>query len=79
MVINEIRQKYSISQLRAVFKSMIRNCQWCKVNKVVPHVPQARLASFKAPFTYTGMDFYGPINVTINRHKESDMVVYLHA
>ncbi|XP_059221277.1 uncharacterized protein LOC131995952 [Stomoxys calcitrans] len=33
-------------------------------------LPRARLASFTSPFAYTGMDFFGPILVTVNRHKE---------
>lgn len=33
-------------------------------------LPKARVASFVAPFTFTGIDFFGPIMVTVNRHKE---------
>ena len=74
--INEIRQKYSISRLRATYKTILRNCQMCKIKKAMPQNPQmaklpyARVASYVAPFTFTGIDFFGPIMVTINRHKE---------
>lgn len=33
-------------------------------------LPRARLASYSAPFTYTGLDFFGPILVNVNRHSE---------
>ncbi|XP_075162909.1 uncharacterized protein LOC142235544 [Haematobia irritans] len=75
-VVNEIRQKYSISKLRATVKSVVRCCQLCKISKVIPKNPQmgrlphARVAAYAAPFSYTGLDFFGPILVTVNRHKE---------
>lgn len=74
--INEIRQKFSISRLRTTFKTITRSCQMCKIHKAIPQSPQmaklprARLASFGAPFSFTGIDFFGPILVTVNRHKE---------
>ena len=52
----------------------------CKIRKAVPKNPQmaklprARVASFGAPFTFTGMDFFGPIFVTVNRHNEKRYV-----
>lgn len=48
----------------------------CKVSKAEPTYPQmarlprARLSAHVAPFTFTGLDFFGPILVTVNRHKE---------
>ncbi|XP_075160331.1 uncharacterized protein LOC142233319 [Haematobia irritans] len=74
--INEIRQKYYIPRLRTTFKKIIRKCQMCKVKKAQPACPQmaklprARLSAYVAPFTYTGLDFFGPIMVTVNRHRE---------
>ncbi|XP_073815948.1 uncharacterized protein [Musca autumnalis] len=74
--VNEIRQQYSINKLRTAYKHVTRNCQWCKVYKVKPNVPlmaklpRARLASFESPFSYTGLDFFGPLMVTVGRHKE---------
>lgn len=48
----------------------------CKIKNVVPVIPQmanfprARLSSFQSPFTFTGLDFFGPMFVVVNRHKE---------
>lgn len=71
-VINEIRQKYVIPQLRAVLKNVIKNCQICKNRKAKPApplmgpLPQARLM-YTQPFTYMGIDFFGPMLITVGR------------
>lgn len=75
-VINELRQLYQIPRLRAAYKKVAKLCQMCKIGKVMPRTPQmaklprARLSSYVAPFTFTGLDFFGPIYVIVNRHKE---------
>lgn len=74
--INELRQKYYIPRLRTIYKKVIRKCQMCKIKKTQPKVPQmaklpkARISAYVSPFTFTGLDFFGPILVTVNRHKE---------
>lgn len=76
IVINELRQKFSISRLRAELKKVVFNCQLCKNEKSKPSVPEmaplppARMSSFTRPFTYTGIDYFGPIYVTIGRKTE---------
>jgi hypothetical protein len=37
--------------------------------------PRHRLAPFQRPFTYMGLDFFGPCNITIYRHKEKCYVL----
>lgn len=75
-VVNEIRQRFYIPKLRAVVKSIIRCSQMCRIKKAAPNYPQmaklpeARLASFCPPFTYTGVDYFGPMMVTVGRHTE---------
>lgn len=55
---------------------MVRNCQKCAVQRAKPHNPQmaahpkCRLAAYQTPFTYTGMDFFGPIDVKVGRRNE---------
>lgn len=74
--VNEIRQRYYIPHLRALLKTAVRKCQSCRIRKAVPTnpqmavIPEARLAAFCPPFTYTGVDYFGPILVTVGRHKE---------
>ncbi|KAI8120436.1 hypothetical protein CVS40_8253 [Lucilia cuprina] len=69
--INEIRQVYYVPRLRTTFKKVIRKCQMCKISKAEP---TARLSAHVAPFTFTGLDFFGPLRVTVNRHKEKEKV-----
>lgn len=75
-LVNEMRQRYYIPKLRVVSKYYIKECQMCKIKNTLPvgpqmaKLPRARLASFQSRFTFTGIDFFGPLLVTVNRHKE---------
>ncbi|XP_053686085.1 uncharacterized protein LOC128735625 [Sabethes cyaneus] len=72
-VVNEVRQRYHIPRLRTTVSSAAKACQWCRVYKSSPKTPRmaplplARMASFVRPFTYVGLDFFGPLTVTIGR------------
>ena len=72
-VLNEIRKKYVISNLRASIKEVRKNCQHCKIETTVPVPPQmaellpARLATGYPVFSYTGVDLFGPMMVVIGR------------
>lgn len=72
-VVNEVRQFYNIARLRTVVKQVTAACQWCKVAKAIPTVPRmaplpaARLSSFTRPFTYVGIDLFGPLLVKVGR------------
>ncbi|XP_053969225.1 uncharacterized protein LOC128870597 [Anastrepha ludens] len=71
--LNEVRQLFFIPKLRSLFKAVRRNCQVCKIANAAPQAPQmaqlptARLAAYSRPFTYVGIDYFGPILVTENR------------
>ncbi|XP_055601508.1 uncharacterized protein LOC129750567 [Uranotaenia lowii] len=74
-VVNEIRQCVYIPQIRSRVKIIINGCQWCKVYKTRPQVPRmaplpaARLSSFTRPFSYVGLDLFGPVSVKVGRSK----------
>ncbi|XP_055605041.1 uncharacterized protein LOC129753269 [Uranotaenia lowii] len=75
-VVNELRQKYQISQLRRVCDKIRRDCQMCKNARARPHppamasLPSSRLAAFARPFTYAGVDYFGPMSVVVGRRVE---------
>lgn len=75
-VVNEVRQKYFIPNLRTLLKRIIRTCQRCKNATAVPNppemaqLPSSRLAAFKLPFTHVGVDYFGPILVKVGRRQE---------
>lgn len=72
-VLDEIQQKYSIPGLRTIVNSVRNNCQKCKNTSAVPKIPEMallppeRLAVYTQPFTYVGVDYFGPILVVVGR------------
>ncbi|XP_053698718.1 uncharacterized protein LOC128745664 [Sabethes cyaneus] len=72
-VVNEMRQLYTIPRLRLVIKKAKRDCNYCKLRQARPTVPPmaplpvARLAHHERPFTYTGLDYFGPLLVKLGR------------
>lgn len=79
-VVNELRQEYWIPRMRVEVRRVKTQCQQCKLEKVKPitvemaPLPEARLAPYFRPFTYTGLDYFGPVYVTIGRRKEKRWV-----
>ncbi|CAK1585394.1 unnamed protein product [Parnassius mnemosyne] len=75
-VVNELRQRLYIRKIRPVVKTVVKSCLPCRLRKAKPaspstgNLPSARLAHHARPFTYTGLDYFGPIEVTVGRHRE---------
>ncbi|XP_065093220.1 uncharacterized protein LOC135713930 [Ochlerotatus camptorhynchus] len=75
-VINELRQRFHIPRIRVGFAKARKNCQRCKNETVIPRppimadLPPARLAAFTRPFTYVGVDYFGPMEVVLGRRVE---------
>ncbi|XP_065091129.1 uncharacterized protein LOC135712074 [Ochlerotatus camptorhynchus] len=72
-VVNEVRQRFWIPKLRAVVPRVSKDCQFCRIHKasaqppVMGPLPKVRLTPFIRPFTYTGLDYFGPILVKVGR------------
>ncbi|XP_055632412.1 uncharacterized protein LOC129772908 [Toxorhynchites rutilus septentrionalis] len=83
IVVNEVRQKYSIFRLRQSLANIRRNCQWCKNRDVLPQPPEmadlpaARLSAYTRPFAHVGVDYFGPIEVLVGRRAEKRWGVIL--
>ncbi|XP_053968485.1 uncharacterized protein LOC128869910 [Anastrepha ludens] len=75
-VINQIRGTYFINRLRVLYKRVRAECQKCKNHSSIPQPPQmaalpaARIAAFEWPFTYVGIDYFGPLLVIVGRRRE---------
>ncbi|XP_053968527.1 uncharacterized protein LOC128869954 [Anastrepha ludens] len=75
-VINQIRGTYFINRLRVLYKRVRAECQKCKNHSSIPQPPQmaalpaARIAAFERPFTYVGIDYFGPLLVIVGRRRE---------
>ncbi|XP_049307343.1 uncharacterized protein LOC125777139 [Bactrocera dorsalis] len=76
----EVRQRYWVPNIRRAMKKIISTCLICKISKCIPsqpmmgQLPKDRLTPFVRPFSYTGIDYFGPLNVTVGRRKEKRWV-----
>ncbi|XP_065075304.1 uncharacterized protein LOC135699056 [Ochlerotatus camptorhynchus] len=72
-VVNELRQRYNIPNLRQLVKKVAYTCQLCKIRKAIPRnppmaaLPPARLAMHVRPFSYVGLDYFGPLLTKVGR------------
>ncbi|KAJ0174641.1 hypothetical protein K1T71_009749 [Dendrolimus kikuchii] len=79
-VVNELRQHYWILRLRSTVRTVAHRCLFCKIRKSLPqapptgNLPQERMAHHKRCFTFTGLDYFGPVSVTIGRRREKRYV-----
>ena len=75
-VASDVRQTYWVLKLRTAVRRTWTVCQQCKNERAQPTPPQmghilnARIATFIRPFTHCGMDYFGPLTVTIGRRHE---------
>ncbi|XP_072934985.1 uncharacterized protein [Epargyreus clarus] len=75
-VTNDLRQRYWVVHLRPTVRAIERDCALCKRRKARPQVPatgylpRERLEPFKRPFSYCGMDYFGPMVVKVGRRRE---------
>ncbi|XP_065094607.1 uncharacterized protein LOC135715126 [Ochlerotatus camptorhynchus] len=64
---------FHVSEMRVAFKLARKQCQWCNIYKTTPEIPrmaplpQARTVSHVRPFTYVGVDYFGPMLVKQGR------------
>ncbi|XP_036340426.1 uncharacterized protein LOC118749754 [Rhagoletis pomonella] len=76
VTINAVRQRFWIPHIKTLLKKIQRNCLQCKINKASPvapmvgQLPPDRLTPYVRPFSYTGVDLFGPFNVTVGRRRE---------
>lgn len=75
-VLNNLRNKYWILNGRNAVRKVAREYQHCKNRRVLPVIPvMGQLPSFRTertvrPFIKVGVDFFGPIEVTVKRSHE---------
>ncbi|XP_058827973.1 uncharacterized protein LOC131687900 [Topomyia yanbarensis] len=59
-----------------MYRKLQGNCQRCKLERAAPcatamgDLPAARLAAFTRPFAYVGIDYFGPMTVSLGRRME---------
>ncbi|XP_062715770.1 uncharacterized protein LOC115255659 [Aedes albopictus] len=75
-VLNEVRRRFYVHKLRSVYNRVRSQCQLCKNRQARPVAPEmsalppARMKAFCRPFSYVGIDYFGPMNVVVGRRIE---------
>lgn len=75
-LLNNLRRRFWIIRARQAMKSVYARCQTCKNRKSTPQIPimgqlpSCRLETTIRPFIKTGVDYFGPLLVTVKRSHE---------
>ncbi|XP_049879668.1 uncharacterized protein LOC126376385 [Pectinophora gossypiella] len=75
-LVNEIKQIYWITRLRPTIKHVVSKCMLCRIKRAQPQpprmgdLPEARMAHHQRPFSFCGVDLFGPMEVTVCRRRE---------
>lgn len=76
LTVCEVRYRFWIISARTVLKSVKSQCSECIKSHAAPRqpsmgqLPRDRLTPYVRPFSYTGVDYFGPIEVAIGRRRE---------
>ena len=77
-VLSCVRQHFWIIQARSLVRQVLRKCisfrrrNEAPLNQIMADLPKERLTPYEPPFSYTGVDFFGPFYV--KRGRGSDKV-----
>ena len=75
--LSSIRKKYWITSSRGLIQRVLKNCSFCKRRSAKPqqsfmsNIPIDRIAVNEKPFSNTGVDYFGPIIIKLNKRTRS--------
>lgn len=75
-VVNDLRQQFWILRLRPTIRAVAAACPMCRLRRMKPRapltgdLPEERLQPYHRPFSCCGLDYFGPMTVTIGRRRE---------
>lgn len=82
-VLNEVRQLFVIPRIRQLLKNIRTICQRCKNERARPKppamadLPAGRLSTYTRPFTFVGIDFFGPMIISVGRRTDKRYVLLI--
>ena len=77
---NELRQYFHIPKMRRLVLKVVRQCVFRHIRRSLPQIPlmapypKQRLTAFVRPFTFVGLDYFGPLLVRRERAQEKRWV-----
>ncbi|UYV60505.1 hypothetical protein LAZ67_1001350 [Cordylochernes scorpioides] len=84
-LLNNLRGRFWIIDGRQTVLRTIRKCPRCRLSRASPVIPEMgqlphyRLAAYQRPFTFTGLDAFGPFTVTVGRRHEKRLLSFSRA
>ncbi|XP_041675417.1 uncharacterized protein LOC108112994 [Drosophila eugracilis] len=78
--IAQIRTRFWVTKIRRVLKEVTSSCNKCKLQRTWPMppimrpLPEDRLEAGGWSFKYTRLDYFGPLLVTVARHRDKRWV-----
>ncbi|XP_074031706.1 uncharacterized protein [Leptinotarsa decemlineata] len=76
MVVNNLRMRFWILRMRQAVRSAWNSCQHCKNQRALPRIPMmgqlppCRIEPTIRAFIKTGVDYFGPLEVSVKRSRE---------
>ncbi|XP_055622405.1 uncharacterized protein LOC129765971 [Toxorhynchites rutilus septentrionalis] len=73
LLIEWYHRKYLHANAETVVNEIKKICSLCRIRKAVPEIPRmaplpaARLSAYERPFSYVGLDYFGPTLIRVNR------------
>ena len=73
LTLNLLRESYWIINAKSLIRKVLNDCMYCKRLRIHPNspfmsdLPPERLSSFLPPFYFTGVDYFGPLTIKLNR------------
>ncbi|CAB3230674.1 unnamed protein product [Arctia plantaginis] len=75
-VVNNVRERFWVTCIRPTVKVVVARCQHCRVQRAQPNPPKmgdlplVRLTTTRRAFVNCGIDYFGPMEITIGRRRE---------
>ena len=72
-VLSLLREQFWVVKARGAIKRVLRSCVHCRkqmaarMNQLMGDLPRVRLTLYESPFTYCGVDYFGPFYVKRGR------------